>query len=68
MVNNIVDFFDPEDQEDMAAWDHLNKRGQWPNGYLPEDTYFPANWQVAIMIKMSDCWAEYMRNLRGEEQ
>lgn len=56
----IEDWFDPHDVGHIRAWEYLNRRGVWPEGFIPEYVDMSAVWSVAIANKMARAWADHV--------
>lgn len=52
----ILDFFDVHNQNHLEAWDHLQRKGFWPEGFTNDEMEFPINWQFIILQKFVDAW------------
>lgn len=64
---NITEFFDPHDPKHIKAYRHLEETGYWPKGFVPAETEMLANWQIALVAKMANCWVEYQLQIaRGD--
>ena len=57
---DIIEFFDPYNMEHVRAYEHLQKTGQWPKGFIPKRTLFPTNWHLLIINKLANAWVHYM--------
>lgn len=53
---NFTDFFDPLDINHLTAYQHLQKKGMWPEGFIPDNVQFESNWQLLLQSKMADLW------------
>lgn len=56
----ITDYFDPEQISHIRAYQHLKDRGQWPEGFVPEDCEFVVGWQFDLAFKIANTWVEQM--------
>jgi|GEM_PF-3411962 hypothetical protein len=56
----ISDFFNPQSLEHMMAYKHLQEKGFWPEGFIPERMEFEPAWQIILQGKMAE---EYMKQL-----
>ena len=54
----IEDFFDPYNEEHLKAYRHLQMKGTWPEGFIPEDISFSPSWLAKLTSKMTDCWID----------
>ncbi len=52
----FTEFFDPLDIDHLTAYQHLQKNGTWPEGFIPQDIEFESNWLFTIQTKMADLW------------
>jgi hypothetical protein len=55
-ITNILDYFDIYNADHLKAYQHLEKTGSWPEGFLPENIKFPPFWQINLSIKMALAW------------
>lgn len=53
---NIVEWFDVNDKQHIAAWIELGDSGVWPMGFIPPGMDFPMAWQGQIAFKMANAW------------
>lgn len=44
----------------MMAYKHLQEKGFWPEGFIPERMEFEPAWQIILQGKMAE---EYMKQL-----
>ena len=56
----LTQFFNVQSKEHMEAYKHLQEKGFWPEGFIPEGTEFEPGWQILIMGKITE---EYMKQL-----
>jgi len=69
---NIVEWFNPESREHLRAYRHLERRGFWPEGFVPDGIEMPNVWQVSIMQKIvnefliNELGPDYFNRLPGE--
>ncbi|MDX1806210.1 MAG: hypothetical protein R3267_04180 [Paenisporosarcina sp.] len=52
----ITEFFDPLDIKHLIAYQHLQQKGVWPDGFIPKDVEFESNWQMMLQSKMAELW------------
>jgi hypothetical protein len=55
-MTELVDWFDPHNQEHLKAWKHLTQEGVWPEGFIPEGMSINPYWIIQITAKLADCW------------
>lgn len=53
---NILDFFNPIDIDHLKAYQHLQAKGSWPEGFIPDRVDFTPNWQMTLQSRMADLW------------
>ena len=58
-------WFDPNNLDHLKAFDHLNKKGVWPHGFLPDDLVMPNGWYTTMIAKMALCWAHSKLTKKG---
>jgi hypothetical protein len=56
---SICKWFNPENVTHVRAYKHLQVEGQWPLGFIPDDTHFPVNWQIFIAGRMADLYMNW---------
>jgi hypothetical protein len=61
----ITEWFDPCVITHVRAYNHLQKSGSWPNGFIPEDITFPQGWQTIIAFKMANEWVKLILDHEG---
>jgi len=57
---DIQEWFDPTNEEHMAAYQHLMDESVWPVNFIPEGVVLGGYWQGALVEKMAGCWIEYV--------
>lgn len=57
----LTEFFNPYSVVHLKAYRHLEKKGSWPPGFIPEgmDTGAEIHWRVALVAKMANAWLEH---------
>ena len=60
----IAKWFDPNNKEHLKAYNHLSKKGSWPEGFIPDNVELEGPWQYELTAIMAQCWSDYM--LRGK--
>lgn len=58
---NIVEFFDPNNQQHLQAYRHLSTKGFWPLEFmemLPKDLEGTVEWHFGVVDKMAKCWVD----------
>jgi len=53
---SILDFFDPDCDAHMWAWEHYITNKVWPKGFLPEGVIFPENWEAKLICELAIRW------------
>jgi len=61
---NIQEWFNPENEEHLKAYLHLEKTGCWPKGFIPDNMDFSPCWQVRLIDKMANLWIESQLKLK----
>jgi hypothetical protein len=69
----FLEFFNPLDIEHLRAYNHLQKTGAWPLGFIPEEVYqnMEPNWYMLIQSKMADLWVGtniFMHDMKPDEK
>jgi len=68
---DILDFFNPLDIDHLRAYQHLQKKGAWPEGFIDWDIIeVKPNWQMMLQSKMADLWVGtniFMHDMRPNE-
>ena len=68
----FLDFFDPLDIDHLRAYQHLQRKGSWPEGFIDWDNIdFEPNWQLHLQSKMADLWVGtniFMHDMRPSEK
>ena len=67
----FLDFFDPLDINHLRAYQHLQKKGTWPEDFIRNDIEFDSYWQMAIQSKMADLWVGtniFMHEMKPSEK
>jgi len=54
----IVDWFDIKDVQHLKAYQHLQKTGSWPMGFIPADVEISLAWQIEIIAKFANAYIE----------
>jgi hypothetical protein len=49
---NIVEFFDPSDEEHMKAYKYLRDTGVWPRGFISDNIIFEPYWYIHMLHKL----------------
>jgi hypothetical protein len=57
-MKNFIDWFDPFNKEHLRAYQHLNKKGFWPEGFIPDDVELDSLWLMSINHKMTLLWVQ----------
>jgi hypothetical protein len=52
----FLEFFDPLDINHLKAYQHLQKTGTWPEGFIPKNIEMDVNWYLLMQYKMADLW------------
>jgi hypothetical protein len=57
----FVNWFDVDNPEHMAAWDHLkNVEGLWPKDFIPEGVSIHNSWEGLMASKIQDAWMAHV--------
>ena len=68
---NILDFFNPLDIDHLKAYQYLQKKGKWPEGFIDWDNIVvDPNWQMILQSKMADLWVGtniFMHDMKPDE-
>jgi hypothetical protein len=67
----FLDFFNPLDIDHLRAYNHLQKNGTWPKGFIPEDVEMDDHWYMLMQTKMADLWVGtniFMHDMRPSEK
>jgi hypothetical protein len=66
----LIDFFDPLNIDHLRAYQHLQKTGTWPKGFIPDNMEFDSLWYTMIQTKMADLWVGtniFMHDMKPDE-
>jgi hypothetical protein len=55
---NVEDFFDPYNVEHLKAYEHLERTGTWPEGFIPHDVKMTPFWQITIACKLATAFVK----------
>jgi hypothetical protein len=58
-VKSIVDFFDPNRQSHIQAYDELVKTGKWPHGFA-DGLHCPPGWSILLTEKIANAWVHHI--------
>ena len=64
MPEYFIEWFDPLNPAHMAAYEHLQKTGCWPKGFIPEYMEMPHGWQMLLEAKLSEVFYKEYKNLK----
>jgi len=56
---SFTKWFDPENMEHIKAYHHLQKTGNWPIGFKPENIWIEPGWQGILAFKLANKWVDY---------
>lgn len=67
----LSEFFNPLDIDHLKAFYHLQTKGTWPPGFIPEEVYqnMEPQWYMLIQAKMADLWVRtniFMNDISSE--
>uniref|UniRef100_A0A6M3KXD9 Uncharacterized protein n=1 Tax=viral metagenome TaxID=1070528 RepID=A0A6M3KXD9_9ZZZZ len=66
MSTPLLDWFDDRDPEHCQAWLFLERKGHWPENFIPDDIEFgTGNWSVTLAYRMAHHWARVV-SLHGK--
>jgi len=57
---NLVEWFDPNNKDHVAAYRHLQSTGLWPAGFIPPGMEIPTYWNISVVGKLADAWINHM--------
>ena len=57
---NLVEWFDPNNKDHVAAYRHLQSTGLWPAGFIPPGMEIPTYWNISVGGKLADAWINHM--------
>jgi len=49
---DITTWFDPSNPEHIVAYKHLEDKGVWPEGFIPDGMEFSPSWHACIAFKI----------------
>ena len=55
---NIEDWFQPSQITHLLAYQHLQKTGTWPIGFIPKSVIFTTCWHASLMSILAN---EYLK-------
>ena len=55
-MKSFIKWFDPYNSDHINAYVHLQKTGNWPVGFVPDDVEMESWWFAGIIAKMADAW------------
>ena len=64
-MTNLVEWFDPNNRDHVAAYRHLQTTGIWPDGFIPPGMEIPTYWNISVAGKLADAWINHM--LEGDQ-
>ena len=53
---NVVEWFDVDNPEHIAAYVYLNHHGSWPEGSIPDNVFFCPQWQLYLQNKLAEAY------------
>lgn len=66
-TRNFTEFFDVYNREHLSAYEYLDKVGNWPEGFIPDDVEMDLNWHIQLMGMMADAYRNLMMLKDAEE-
>lgn len=54
----ISQWFDANNISHLNAYRHLERKGFWPAGFIPDDMEFENGWQILVLSKLADAWLD----------
>ena len=55
----IVEWFNVQSDEHLAAYRILEQSGLWPEGFIPEEVSLSPGWHMQLMWKMASACLDY---------
>jgi hypothetical protein len=59
MVTRIEDWFDPDDDRHLEAFEHFQATGAWPEGFLPAGITLPPSWDAGLARRLAERWLRH---------
>ena len=60
----ILDWFDPDDDRHLQAYEHYQLTGAWPVGFLPEGVVLSPGWDSGLARRIAQRWLRHREDLR----
>jgi hypothetical protein len=60
----IQDWFNPDDDRHLVAYEHFQRTGAWPEGFLPEGVELPPGWDSGLAHRIAQRWLRHREDLR----
>lgn len=60
--NSLINRFDVNNREHIAAYIHLDEQGYWPKGFLESfqpPLHIPTGWYMVLQSKMAEAWCKH---------
>jgi hypothetical protein len=58
----LENWFDPDDERHLRAYQHLRDKGCWPEGFIPDNVEMSAHWVLTVTAKLADAWVRSRLN------
>jgi hypothetical protein len=64
----VQDWFNPDDDAHLQAYDQFQRTGTWPQGFLPAEVGFPPAWHLHLAWRMAERWLRHRTDVRLRAQ
>jgi hypothetical protein len=64
----IQDWFDPDDDAHLLAYEELQRTGAWPPGFLPAEVELAPGWHLHLAGRMAERWLRHRTDVRFRAQ
>ena len=58
------DWFDPDDDRHLLAFEHFQETGTWPLGFVPHHVELPSTSPARIVLAIARRWLSHRSSLR----
>lgn len=60
----IQDWFDPDDDAHLLAYEVFQRTGAWPQGFLPAEVELTPAWHLHLAGRMAERWLRHRADVR----